>query len=502
MVETLTKVATKSITSTKLAIATLAALAAGGAAFAVAPPVFLTGPDLIVSDIVFDNAAKKATVTVKNIGKTKLNTAEVATAWSTTIIPNSKPRLVSGLNPGVAVNFVLPYPARIPSALTATIDPNNKVKEMRENNNTLTKTLPSFCSDSDNGLDTTVVGTMRGCQFEDCATIMSHTDCCTVLTSVGTTGCTATGTHLLEGTCTGNVGMVPLVECKNGCANGVCLDLPDLTISDVAFNSYPTEPIVVTIKNIGNGNYDPTISTCATTKVYFLDKNFAVLGEAVPNIQGGCQLFVALTPNSSDAVGYVLDGVDYLDNVEWVKVVISSPYNHVVELREDNNESVVRLPKDRLNTIRLRAEVDQPRSVQYGANQTLAIFDSEGANGSDAYPFNDDNNNPDLRSLVVTVLTNIPNQLNNWKLVNGGRIFSGSWDETKQRIIFRNLDGDRLGMSQFTIAADIMMVSSTFSDAKVQLLIASPGDLTTDAIATEFIDTIFPVTAREMNPQP
>lgn len=101
MVETLTKVATKSITNTKLAVATLAALAAGGAAFAIAPIGY---PDLVVSNIVFDNVARIAKVTVMNIGKTSSGVSDVGLVWSGNGPATTKS--VIALRPGAIMDMV------------------------------------------------------------------------------------------------------------------------------------------------------------------------------------------------------------------------------------------------------------------------------------------------------------------------------------------------------------------------------------------------------------
>ena len=233
MVETLTKVVTKSITNTKLALATLAAFIAGGSAFIISPVIF--GPDLIVSEINFDNTTRTAKVVIKNIGRVSSAKTEVSYTWPSKLLSRPKMISISAIGSGGTTSFSLNYPSGVPTNLIVTADPANKVKELNEKNNTLNKNVPSFCTDSDKGTDIYTKGVTRGCQFEDCAKISEHVDKCvyTASTSEGmVTFPTTTSNYLTEGSCSGNQLVVPLIECEYGCFDGACKPKPKVTCTD------------------------------------------------------------------------------------------------------------------------------------------------------------------------------------------------------------------------------------------------------------------------------
>ena len=102
MVDTLTKVATSSITNTKLAIATLAALAASGAAFVIAP-----APSPQVVDI----AVKQVVVGTQNLSQSIPVTISYENRGNTAIHDVLCTRLEFRNNAGAVINVPFKYVA-------------------------------------------------------------------------------------------------------------------------------------------------------------------------------------------------------------------------------------------------------------------------------------------------------------------------------------------------------------------------------------------------------
>ncbi|MFA6551813.1 MAG: CARDB domain-containing protein [Patescibacteria group bacterium] len=231
MVETLTKVATSSITSTKLAIATLAALAAGGAAFIVTPVMRLADLAIVNNGTypAFDNNDRQVSVVVQNAGAVASPSTTLKVEWKspTGDIQEILPLLpVPSLKPKAITKVMVNYPAKImPISVTFTVDPQNNVKESRENNNVLIKNVPSMCVDSDGGVNYNLPGQTSGCVDDNCQQTKISQDCCSFSTS--TTGyctSTSTGKYIMEGACQYHQVSVEPYYCPNGCMAGACLE--------------------------------------------------------------------------------------------------------------------------------------------------------------------------------------------------------------------------------------------------------------------------------------
>ncbi|MDO8499963.1 MAG: hypothetical protein Q7S66_04920 [bacterium] len=268
---TLTKVATSSITWTKLAVATAAVFLAGGSAYA--GTVLLQKPDLKIQTIVFDNSSRKVAVTVVNIGDKAMPTnTTMAVKWSNFIAPTT-PAVVSAVEVpilGIAsslgtglrsnkITLTLDYPTGFfPTRFAANVNPTRSLVEYSFTNNVSSNAVPTMCTDSDGGANKAVPGSTTGCNDATCGSVVTVSDCCkaVVSTSGGSTvysGCQASGTVVAEGSCNYHGIAVNNVPCADGCSNGACLPPVQYSCTDSDGGFQPNRAGIATETNINTG---------------------------------------------------------------------------------------------------------------------------------------------------------------------------------------------------------------------------------------------------------
>lgn len=359
--ETLTKVATSSITNTKLAIATLAALMAGGAALATVPLTKTVDIAVKEVNVGLENLTEFIPVNVSydNRGNTRLadiycmrldvkdNAGTVVNLTTTNVSASSgfnvtaatdgavcvtKAGPTTYIDPGkkVSVSLKIRIPTLVqilPARLTVKVDGGNLLKEKNftgdaETNNEVKVNLPTTysCTETDSGNDLTRAGTitetdnLRGTRYTNNDT------------------CLPNG-YIIEYYCLNNRVTTASTTCPTGygCRAGACAALPDLTFS----TSTGLMPVVVDLSGVGS------------VKINYYNDSLAV----APAVTSGVKiswlnrLGTVLTPAVNPQTSATLNGhtfgtaifplpTDY--NVRNIKVDLD-PNNTLTEGNENNN---------------------------------------------------------------------------------------------------------------------------------------------------------------------
>ena len=244
-------------------------------------------PDLIITNMTWPsyiapNKSFLVTMTIKNIGNAPFLKPDISITYAM-VNPLTTPRCIHGgfstpLLPGES-GYITTYPTCVelqkynkpylnnyyfPEGtyeITAVIDYDNKISELNETNNNLTKTIivgnpvGPTCIDSDTGKDYFVRGTIKSWN----GTVESY-DCCATTATDPT--CVASSNYLAERYCTPSGFITEIYTCPSDCTDGACLrtvNKPDLIITNMTWPSYiaPNKsiyPVTMTIKNIGNAS--------------------------------------------------------------------------------------------------------------------------------------------------------------------------------------------------------------------------------------------------------
>ncbi|MFA6486386.1 MAG: hypothetical protein WCT40_03400 [Candidatus Magasanikbacteria bacterium] len=402
MVETLTKVATSSITNTRLALATIATLMAGGAALATVPLTSTTDIAVKEVNVGVTNLTEFIPVTINydNRGTTRLadiyctriearNNAGAPVYLNPNNVSVSSGFNVSALSAGVvcvkrtgtnnyiepgkkvSLNIKIKVPSLVqllPGRLTIKVDGQNLLKEKNntgdaETNNTVTVSLPTIyrCADSD-GVNYRKRGSTNRYNNITGALVSSYVDSC------------IDGQILKEGTCYGSdVNFDPkncaTVMAGGVCQNGECLALPDLTFNTSTAGKPPIEVDLSGVGSIKINYFNDSVGNVPVVssgvKIAWLNRLGAVLTPAVAPVSAG----PIVGRNFATAV-FPLPASSLTRSIQ----VALDPFLALIEAKEYNNSYSIQFPCTETDGGNVADTKGKIAGIEYNTNDSLRYF--------------------------------------------------------------------------------------------------------------------------------